>query len=60
MIAAAASRAGLPDHRITEFEDSHASTCYLNKNLRSNDVVLVIGSHGMRMDKIVAALEAPE
>jgi UDP-N-acetylmuramoyl-tripeptide--D-alanyl-D-alanine ligase len=60
MIAAAASRAGLPDHRITEFEDSQAATSYLNKNLGSNDVVLVKGSHGMRMDKIVAALEAPE
>jgi UDP-N-acetylmuramoyl-tripeptide--D-alanyl-D-alanine ligase len=58
MIAAAASRAGLPDNMITEFEDSQAATRYLQESLSPNDVVLVKGSHGIRMDKIVAALEA--
>jgi UDP-N-acetylmuramoyl-tripeptide--D-alanyl-D-alanine ligase len=58
MIAAAASRAGLPDPMITEFEDSQGAIQYLQESLSPNDVVLVKGSHGIRMDKIVAALEA--
>ena len=57
MIAAAASRAGLPDSMITEFEDSQGAIQYLQESLSPNDVVLVKGSHGIRMDKIVAALE---
>ena len=57
MIAAAASRAGLPDPMITEFEDSQGAIKYLQESLSPNDVVLVKGSHGIRMDKIVAALE---
>jgi UDP-N-acetylmuramyl pentapeptide synthase len=30
---------------------------WLNKNLTSNDAVLIKGSHGLRMDRITAALE---
>jgi UDP-N-acetylmuramoyl-tripeptide--D-alanyl-D-alanine ligase len=60
MIASAASQAGLPDQVIVEFEDSQDAIQYLEEHLRSNDVVLVKGSHGMRMDEIVAALESPE
>lgn len=60
MIAAAASRAGFSDDLITEFEDSFQVIGYLQESLGSNDVVLVKGSHGMRMDRIVAALEGPE
>ncbi|MCJ7661820.1 MAG: UDP-N-acetylmuramoyl-tripeptide--D-alanyl-D-alanine ligase [Anaerolineales bacterium] len=58
MIAVAASRSGLPDTMITEFEESQAAIRYLQESLGPNDVVLVKGSHGIRMDKIVAALEA--
>jgi UDP-N-acetylmuramyl pentapeptide synthase len=29
----------------------------LNKNLASGDAVLIKGSHGLRMDRITAALE---
>jgi len=58
MIAAAASRSGFPDNKIIEFEESQAATRYLQESLGPNDVVLVKGSHGVRMDKIVAALEA--
>jgi UDP-N-acetylmuramoyl-tripeptide--D-alanyl-D-alanine ligase len=60
MIAAAASRAGLSDQVIVEFENSQEAIHYLEAHLQSNDVVLVKGSHGMRMDEIVTALEAPE
>ena len=42
---------------MTEFEDSFQVIGYLRERLGSNDVVLVKGSHGMRMDRIVAALE---
>jgi len=58
MIAAAASRSGLPDNMIIEFEENQAATRYLQESLSPNDVVLIKGSHGIRMDKIVAALEA--
>ena len=60
MIATAASQAGLPDQVIVQFEDSQDAIQYLEEHLRSNDVVLVKGSHGMRMDEIVTALESPE
>lgn len=57
LIAAAACRAGLPADVIHEFENGEQATEYLNARLSANDVVLVKGSHGMRMDRIVAALE---
>ena len=57
MIADAARRAGMqPDH-IHELQDSLATIEYLRDRLDPRDVVLVKGSHGMRMDRIVAALE---
>ncbi len=57
MIARAAARAGLPEGRITVLEDSEAAILYLEEALQDGDVVLVKGSRGMRMDRIVAALE---
>jgi UDP-N-acetylmuramoyl-tripeptide--D-alanyl-D-alanine ligase len=57
MIAAAAHRAGLNGSVITELEDSQAAIQFLGSRLGEKDVVLVKGSHGMRMDRIVAALE---
>ncbi len=60
MIAAAARRAGLEKRRIVEFEDQDEATTHLRKSLTKEDVVLVKGSHGIRMDRIVAALEEPE
>jgi UDP-N-acetylmuramoyl-tripeptide--D-alanyl-D-alanine ligase len=58
IIAAAARRAGLASARITEFENHEEAIAHLRKSLTQNDVVLVKGSHGIRMDRIVAALEA--
>jgi UDP-N-acetylmuramoyl-tripeptide--D-alanyl-D-alanine ligase len=58
MIAAAASRAGLSNQRIKDFEDSQQATDYLQERLTERDVVLVKGSHAMHMDRIVSALEA--
>ena len=57
MIADSARRAGLKPANILEFEDSAPIIEWLNKNLTANDAVLVKGSHGLRMDRITAALE---
>ncbi|MGE5221103.1 MAG: UDP-N-acetylmuramoyl-tripeptide--D-alanyl-D-alanine ligase [Omnitrophica WOR_2 bacterium] len=57
-IAAAASQAGLPEEKIMHVEDGQKVVEYLRPRLTSQDVVLVKGSRGMRMDRIVAALEA--
>jgi UDP-N-acetylmuramoyl-tripeptide--D-alanyl-D-alanine ligase len=58
MIASTARRYGLPPQVIHEFENSQQAIDFLGDRLRSNDVVLIKGSHGMRMDRIVAALES--
>jgi len=57
MIADAARRAGMRSANIIEFEKSELIVDWLNKNLTSNDAVLIKGSHGLRMDRITAALE---
>lgn len=57
MIAAAARRSGLRSDAILEFSGADEAIEYLRPRLRELDVVLVKGSHGMRMDRIVAALE---
>ena len=60
IIATAARRAGLADKNITEFENHETAVTHLRKSLTREDVVLVKGSHGIRMDRIVTALEAAE
>lgn len=57
IIANAAGKNGLDQSRIHVFKESIDVTAFLNEFLQGDDVVLVKGSHGMRMDKIVAALE---
>jgi UDP-N-acetylmuramoyl-tripeptide--D-alanyl-D-alanine ligase len=57
LIATAAADAGVKNDRIHTFMDSNQAVDFLQGFLRENDVVLVKGSRGMRMDKIVAALE---
>lgn len=57
MIADAARRAGMKSAYILEFEDIAPIVDWLMKNLTSNDAVLIKGSHGLRMDRITAALE---
>jgi len=60
IIAKTARQTGLPTEAVTEFEDSEQATAFLVNRLGKNDVVLVKGSHAMRMDRIVAALEVRE
>lgn len=57
MIAEAARRAGMKSSAILEFEDIAPIIDWLTKNLTSSDAVLIKGSHGLRMDRITAALE---
>ncbi len=59
IIAAAARRAGLSAAEVTEFENPNEVIDYLSQKLTDKDVVLVKGSRGVRMDRIVAALEVP-
>lgn len=54
-----ARKAGLPEECITELEDSGEAIGFLREEVGPDDVVLIKGSHGMRMDRIVAELEEP-
>ncbi|MFN3309795.1 MAG: glutamate ligase domain-containing protein, partial [Anaerolineales bacterium] len=60
IIAAAAKRAGMPASAIHEVQDALQAVPLLKEQLREGDILLVKGSHGMRMDRIVAALEIHE
>lgn len=57
MIAEAARRAGMKSSNIHEFEQLEPVVDWLNKNLTASEAVLIKGSHGLRMDRITAALE---
>jgi len=57
IIARAAAENKLKQERIHSFAESTDVIPFLNEFLQENDVVLVKGSRGMRMDKIVSALE---
>jgi UDP-N-acetylmuramoyl-tripeptide--D-alanyl-D-alanine ligase len=57
IIAEAARRAGMKPSSILEFEELDPIVDWLNKNLTSNDAVLIKGSHGLRMERVTAALE---
>ncbi|MBE0683556.1 MAG: UDP-N-acetylmuramoyl-tripeptide--D-alanyl-D-alanine ligase [Anaerolineales bacterium] len=57
LIAEAARRAGMKQNHIFEFDNADMIVDWLNKNLTSDDAVLIKGSHGLRMDRITAALE---
>ncbi|MGA2491131.1 MAG: UDP-N-acetylmuramoyl-tripeptide--D-alanyl-D-alanine ligase [Anaerolineales bacterium] len=59
MIADAARRAGMQPDKIIEFENTDEAIPHLQKSLTEKDVVLVKGSHGIHMDRIVASLEVP-
>ena len=57
IIARAAVENGLDQNRVHRFKESQQAASFLNDFLQKEDVVLVKGSRGMRMDKIVSALE---
>jgi UDP-N-acetylmuramoyl-tripeptide--D-alanyl-D-alanine ligase len=57
MIADAAHRAGLAAAAIIPLETTEQATDWLKQQLQPRDVVLVKGSRGMRMDRIISVLE---
>ena len=57
MIAEAARRSGMRKSSVLEFEELEQIVNWLDENLSKNDSVLIKGSHGLRMDRIVNALE---
>jgi len=58
--AITARQSGLSGARITRAADAPAAVEILKPMLKQDDVVLVKGSHGLRMDRIIAALEVSE
>ncbi len=57
IIAEAARRAGLGKSNVLEFEELNPIVDWLESNLTSTDATLIKGSHSLRMDRIVSALE---
>jgi UDP-N-acetylmuramoyl-tripeptide--D-alanyl-D-alanine ligase len=60
MIADAAVRAGKSPQQVSNFENTDQVVEALRDLLKEGDVVLVKGSHGLRMDRIVSNLEVEE
>jgi UDP-N-acetylmuramoyl-tripeptide--D-alanyl-D-alanine ligase len=58
MIVQAARKAGMPASKITWIADVPAVVEILRTELKEGDVALIKGSHGLRMDRIVAELES--
>jgi UDP-N-acetylmuramoyl-tripeptide--D-alanyl-D-alanine ligase len=57
MIASAARKRKFSRLMITEFDNTDQAIRYLKDRLNKKDVVLIKGSRGMEMDRIVAELE---
>jgi UDP-N-acetylmuramoyl-tripeptide--D-alanyl-D-alanine ligase len=55
-----AVRAGLPKSHLTSLADSQQAVEHLRGRIGAGDVVLIKGSRGVQMDRIVAALEQSE
>ncbi len=58
-IAESALQAGFPAERVHIFNEHEAVIAFLRAHLQPEDVVLLKGSHGLGMHRIVAALEKP-
>lgn len=56
--AAAAREAGLDDNKIDSFNDSVAAGKFLQEKIAQHDLILIKGSQGMRMEKIVKEIMA--
>jgi UDP-N-acetylmuramoyl-tripeptide--D-alanyl-D-alanine ligase len=57
MIAEAARRSGMKRSLVHEFDNLEKIVDWLGENLTKDDSVLIKGSHGLRMDRIVNDLE---
>jgi UDP-N-acetylmuramoyl-tripeptide--D-alanyl-D-alanine ligase len=58
-IAEEARLQGMPAEHIEAFGETEPALEFLSRSVGAGDVVLVKGSHGLRMDRIVLALEVP-
>jgi UDP-N-acetylmuramoyl-tripeptide--D-alanyl-D-alanine ligase len=56
-IAEEARDSGLPAEAVVELNDSTQALDYLRRHIRRGDVVLLKGSRGVHLDRIVPALE---
>ena len=56
--ASAAREAGLDEHRVVSFADSVSAGKFLQEIMKEGDVILVKGSQGLRMEKIVKEVMA--
>ncbi len=57
IIAEEARDAGLPADAVVELDDVQAAIEFLRQNIRRGDVVLLKGSQGVKLDRVVPALE---
>lgn len=57
-IARGAKEAGMREEQIFNFPDSSAAGRFIQDRLKENDIILVKGSQGIRMEKIVVELMA--
>ncbi|MEK9165792.1 MAG: UDP-N-acetylmuramoyl-tripeptide--D-alanyl-D-alanine ligase [Patescibacteria group bacterium] len=57
MIGESAEEAGMSKSRVQHFEDQNKLIDYLRDVVRTDDVVLVKGSHGMKMKEVVNKLK---
>jgi UDP-N-acetylmuramoyl-tripeptide--D-alanyl-D-alanine ligase len=57
LIAGEAREAGLPEAAVVELEDTDAAIAFLRQTIRRGDVVLLKGSQGVKLDRVVPALE---
>ena len=57
IIAEAARRTGMKKTSVIEFDELEPLMEWLRTNLNKNDVVLIKGSRGLRMDRITTLLE---
>ncbi|GAB4501380.1 MAG: UDP-N-acetylmuramoyl-tripeptide--D-alanyl-D-alanine ligase [Anaerolineales bacterium] len=60
LIAESARRAGMSRKNIHEYEERQEVIAWLRQNVQSGDSVLIKGSHGLHMERIVAALEVEQ
>jgi UDP-N-acetylmuramoyl-tripeptide--D-alanyl-D-alanine ligase len=57
IIAEAARRAGMKNNSILEFDEMEPMLAWMKTSLSKDDVVLIKGSRGLRMDRITSLLE---
>ena len=56
--AAAAREGGMDEHHVISFADSNSAGRFLQDTIKQGDVVLVKGSQGVRMERVVKELMA--